>query len=309
VDKSLQAERPYDLVLMDMQMPVMDGVTASRLIRANPAHAQLSIVAMTANAMEADRQLCLSAGMNDFVTKPIEPGSLWTALVKWIAPRTGLGQVQRPSERKPGAETSVLLAVTDIEGLDARVGLSRASGNADLYIQLLKRFVKSQEHTGADLLRLVHTGDAQTAERIAHTVRGVAGNLGATQLQELAQQLESALRHGTAQSQLLDFVQALSTSLAQVREALRRALGLEADNAQEMAPAEAAVALEALRGYLEKDDAQAVDAFNRLQATLRRLLGEEVFGRVEAALEAFELEQALDLLQRGGAFGASLDSR
>jgi HPt (histidine-containing phosphotransfer) domain-containing protein len=263
---------------------------------------------MTANAMEADRQLCLSAGMNDFVTKPIEPVNLWAALLRWIVPREGLGQVQRPSEERcPVADGSVLLAVTDIEGLDARVGLSHASGNADLYLQLLKRFVKSQEHTGADLLRLVHTGDAQTAERMAHTVRGVAGNLGAAPLQELAQQLESALRHASPLAELLDCAQALATSLHRLRQALSQALRLEAPSAPELSPAEARLALEDLRGYLERDDAQAVDAFQRLQPTLRRRLGDQAFGRAEAALEAFELDAALELLHSGGAFGTAQD--
>jgi predicted ATPase/signal transduction histidine kinase/DNA-binding response OmpR family regulator/HPt (histidine-containing phosphotransfer) domain-containing protein len=303
VSKAQQAQRPYDLVLMDMQMPVMDGVTASRLIRSDPLHAQLSIVAMTANAMEADRQLCLAAGMNDFVTKPIEPANLWAALVKWIFPREGLGQVQRPNDRKPAAEGSVLLAVTDIEGLDARVGLSRASGNADLYIQLLKRFVKSQEHTGADLLRLVNTGDAQTAERIAHTVRGVAGNLGATQLQEQAQRLEAALRHASPLPELRDLAQAVAASLATVREALQWALSPESDSAAELSPAETVQALQALRAYLERDDAQAVDAFKRLQPTLRQRLSAQHYSRAEVALEAFDLEEALQQLQSGGAFG------
>ncbi|RFO96471.1 hypothetical protein DIC66_12565 [Rhodoferax lacus] len=306
VGKSLQAGRPYDLVLMDMQMPVMDGVSASRLIRTDPANAQLSVVAMTANAMEADRQLCLAAGMNDFVTKPIEPLNLWTALVKWIAPREGLGQEQRHGERRPAADGSVMLAVTDIDGLDARVGLSRASGNADLYIQLLKRFVKSQEHTGADLQRLVNMGDVQTAERIAHTVRGVAGNLGAAGLQELAQQLETALRHASPLPELQDRAQAVAVCLDRLRQNLRRSLSLEPDSAVEMDAADTALALQALRSYLEKDDAQAVDAFNRLQATLRRVMGQDSFRRAEAALEAFELEEVLEHLHSSGAFGAPM---
>ena len=199
--------------------------------------------------------------------------------------------------------------MTDIEGLDARVGLSRASGNAELYIQLLKRFVKSQEHAGADLLRLVNTGDAQTAERMAHTLRGVAGNLGAADLQERAHELESALRHASPLPELLDRAQALGRSLERLRQALRRALSLDQDSQVELAPQEAAQALQDLRGYLEKDDAQAVDAFQRLAPTLRRLLGEADFQRAEAALEAFDMEAALEQLHSGGAFAAALERR
>jgi HPt (histidine-containing phosphotransfer) domain-containing protein len=244
--------------------------------------------------------------MNDFVTKPIEPLNLWAALVKWITPREGLGQVQRAGERRPAADSSVMLAVTDIEGLDARVGLSRASGNADLYIQLLKRFVKSQEHTGADLQRLVNMGDVQTAERIAHTLRGVAGNLGAAALQELAQQLESALRHASPLPELQDRAQAVAVCLDRLRQSLRRSLSLEPDSAVEMDAADTALALQALRSHLEKDDAQAVDAFHRLQATLRRVMGQDSFRRAEAALEAFELEEVLEHLHSSGAFGAPM---
>ena len=85
------AEGGIDIVLMDMQMPVMDGETATRALRSNPRHAQLPIIAMTANAMEADRQRCFAAGMNDHVAKPIEPAALWAALGRWIRPRAGLG--------------------------------------------------------------------------------------------------------------------------------------------------------------------------------------------------------------------------
>lgn len=107
------------------------------------------LVDLAANAMEADRQLCLEAGMNDFVTKPIEPPKLWSTLLKWIQPHAGLGQVSKSGERKPAGDRSALQALADVAGLDARLGLLRASGNADLYLQLLKRFVKSQEHTAA----------------------------------------------------------------------------------------------------------------------------------------------------------------
>jgi CheY-like chemotaxis protein len=304
VSQAQQQNRPYDLVLMDMQMPVMDGVTASRQIRRDATHAALPIVAMTANAMEADRQLCLSAGMNDFVTKPIEPKNLWAALGKWIRPREGLGQVHKSAEAKPAVDYGILQALAQVAGLDAKAGLSRSSGNADLYLQMLKRFVKSQENTGADLRRLVNGADMASAERIAHTLRGVAGNLGVTGLQEDARQLESALRHASPVFEILGLVDSTARSLASVRDALKAALGLQADVLPELGAVDAARELEALRRYLERDDAQAVDTFHKLQARLRSFLGDALFGQVEAALEGFAFDEALALLNRSGAFGA-----
>ncbi len=302
VGQSLLDKLPYDLVLMDMQMPVMDGVTAARIIRGNPAHAALSIVAMTANAMEADRQLCLDAGMNDFVTKPIEPHGLWSALSKWIKPRDGLGLVGRNTERRTSGDGSVMSALADIPGLDARVGLAHSSGNADLYVQLLKRFVKSQEHTANDMQRLISNGDHANAERMAHTVRGVAANLGAGPLTQAAQVLESALRHSSPTVELRTHAEALVSALGSVRDALRSALSLEADSRQEMSEAEVASALFELRGYLQDDDARAVDCFNKLQSHLCMLLGDAQFTEVESALEGFDLDGALEKLEAAGAF-------
>jgi signal transduction histidine kinase/DNA-binding response OmpR family regulator/HPt (histidine-containing phosphotransfer) domain-containing protein len=304
VSAAQRTERPYDLVLMDMQMPVMDGVTASRQIRRDAVNAALPIVAMTANAMEADRQLCLNAGMNDFVTKPIEPRSLWSALGKWIQPRQGLGQVHKPAETKPAMDNGLLQALEQVPGLDAKAGLQRSSGNADLYTQMLKRFVKSQENTGADLRRLISGGDMATAERIAHTLRGVAGNLGLTGLQDHAQRLESALRHSSPVLEILALVDVTAASLAAVRDALKTAFGLQAEAIPEMSDAEAGRELAALRAYLERDEAQAIDSFRKLQRSLRRQLGDAAFHQVEAAMEGFSFDEALARLNGSAVFGA-----
>ncbi|RYF54022.1 MAG: PAS domain-containing sensor histidine kinase, partial [Comamonadaceae bacterium] len=157
--------KSYDVVLMDMQMPVMDGETATRQLRSDPRHAHLPIVAMTANAMEADRQRCFAAGMNDHVAKPIEPAALWAALTRWIKPRVGLGVLAEggvaspagtsraaasPSARDeatslPAADAAPAQPFPAVAGLDTELGLQRALGKPGLYAEMLRRFVQGQK--------------------------------------------------------------------------------------------------------------------------------------------------------------------
>jgi CheY-like chemotaxis protein len=140
-------QNDYDLVLMDMQMPVMDGIEATRAIRSDPRSQNLPIIAMTANAMAADRERCLQAGMNDHVAKPIDPDHLFGALLRWIK-RPGGGEkiVARPRRWKDRIVTlkSVPSEPPDIAGIDTRSGLKRTGGNRKRYETLLRRFAQQQ---------------------------------------------------------------------------------------------------------------------------------------------------------------------
>jgi two-component system sensor histidine kinase/response regulator len=183
----------YDIVLMDMQMPVMDGVTATQEIRQLDEYQHVPIVAMTANARQSDRELCLAAGMVDFITKPIEPEELWRALLRWIpARRAEAGASARPRRARRGG--LVGSAVLQIPGLDVGQGLRRAIGNIPLYLSLLRKFVSGQRSGGAELQALVQGGEWAAAEMLAHTLKGVAGNIGAHALQAQAARLEEVLR-------------------------------------------------------------------------------------------------------------------
>ncbi|MES2941060.1 MAG: response regulator [Pseudomonadota bacterium] len=184
---------PYDLVFMDMQMPVMDGLAATRRIRALRRFAQLPIVAMTANAMEQDRRRCIEAGMNDAVIKPIDPEELWNALLKWL-PQDGIA----PAAGAQAADAAPPRGGDDlpegVAGLDTTLGLSRMLGKKPLYLAMLRRYMQGQKHVCAQIHDALAVGDMPTAERVAHTTRSVAGNLGASAVEELAAALERSLK-------------------------------------------------------------------------------------------------------------------
>ena len=178
----------YDMVLMDMQMPVMDGVSATLALRREDRYKELPVVAMTANAMQGDRERCLSAGMNDHIAKPIEPEDLWKALLKWIKPRE-MSAVA--TEKKPEQEVEL---PTGIHGLDMTNGLRRVLGKKHLYVSLLHKFVSGQKFATMKIMNSLAAADLNTAERLAHTLKGASANIGALSLQQLAEKLETAIR-------------------------------------------------------------------------------------------------------------------
>ena len=180
----------YDLVLMDMQMPVMDGVTATQEMRKEKRFQNLPVVAMTANAMQGDRDRCMAAGMNDHVAKPIEPEDLWKSLLKWITPKHLIAKI---SKVNPQAEQDVGLSF-DIKGLDMANALRRVLNKKPLYLSMLRKFIAGQKTVAAEIIRALDENDRVTAERLAHTLKGVSSNIGATALQQLAEKIEAAIR-------------------------------------------------------------------------------------------------------------------
>ena len=182
-------QQTYDLVLMDMQMPVMDGLEATRHIRQMPQHAHLPILAMTANALQQDRNRCIEAGMNDHISKPIEPALLAEKLSLWLQ-----------KQPLPVAHASTASANTpiEIEGVDSSEALQRMLGNQTMYLNLLKRFSHEQEHFVDHYQQLLEDNKTEEAARLLHTVKGLAASLGAKALQTAcsAQEQEPDAREG-----------------------------------------------------------------------------------------------------------------
>jgi PAS domain S-box-containing protein len=202
------AATDYDIVLMDMLMPVMDGVTATRTLRLDPRWQGLPVVAMTANAMEDDRLRCLAAGMNDHIAKPIEPEDLWKALLKWVKPRYSTSATE--SKNKTVDELAFL---PEIEGLDSFNALRRVLGKKPLYESMLRKFITGQKSVVAEIAGALQENAWEDAERLAHTLKGVAGNIGATTVASIATQLESALKERQTHLQIEVYLKLLAPPL------------------------------------------------------------------------------------------------
>jgi signal transduction histidine kinase/DNA-binding response OmpR family regulator/HPt (histidine-containing phosphotransfer) domain-containing protein len=293
----------YDIVLMDVQMPVMDGYEATRAIRANPKFRDLPIVAMTANAMASDREKCIEAGMNDHIVKPIDPDHLFATLARWVKPRPQAFSIPQAKPVSPAAGEDTL----NIEGVDHHGALKRLGGNERLLRDLLGKFAVQQGDAAAQISAALESGDQKLAERIAHTVKGVAGNLGIAALQAAAQDLEKALHAGDGSTPaLLDaFGSRLAQQVAAIRQGLPAAPAAGHANGRFDAAAARAAATR-LRTALEASDGDAGDAVLALTDTLgekagstrldsiRSSVGDYDFAAALAQLDALETECGLE---------------
>ena len=225
--------RPYDLVLMDVQMPHVDGLEATRRIRQEPALAQLPIVAMTANAFPEDREACLEAGMNEHLAKPVDPRELHAALLRWLPARLGEGRPPAPlapavpePAPQPAAPAGSADIVARMAGLiDLPQALEYAAGQSDILLRVLQQFVSHYGATGATLVRLLEEGDRTALARALHGLRGVVGMIGAGRLREMSAALEAALAKGAPAQELQDPLEELRGALDALVAAVAQRLG------------------------------------------------------------------------------------
>ncbi|NUN09265.1 MAG: PAS domain S-box protein [Ignavibacteriaceae bacterium] len=182
----------YDLILMDLQMPVLDGYSATIEIRKLEEYNDLPIVAMTADVMEGVKNKCLEIGMQDFVSKPIDPAEVYRALIKWVKPK-GTGKTAALPVKK---KTETAIEFPDFKHIDLKDGLTRVNNNRNLFKNLLERFAAGQTGLPDKIRDAVFLKDMELAVRLAHTLKGVSGNLGAKELHNVSAKMEKLLRDG-----------------------------------------------------------------------------------------------------------------
>jgi CheY-like chemotaxis protein len=275
---------------MDLQMPEMDGHTATRLLRADRRFDDLPIVAMTAHALVEERQRCLQVGMNDHVSKPLDPDALFATLARWTKRRDAI-EAEAATARSPTGADQPELPV--IEGVDTAAGLSRVAGNKRLYRNLLEQFCDKQVHAAAEIAEAVKSGDSSRAQRVAHTVKGVAGNLGITCVQEGAAAVERAIRESVASvpSLLTTLDSALISQVQAIRSALISTTVPTAPPAEFNATA-AATAMARLKLLLETNDGDSADQVENVAEAVRGRVDEQCISALRSAVADFDFERA-----------------
>jgi two-component system, sensor histidine kinase and response regulator len=285
----------FDAVLMDLQMPLLDGFGATREIRDDSRFAALPILAMTAHAMPEERQRCLDLGMNDHISKPIDPDALFSTLARWTR-RTPRASASGAPPTPASASGRVVEDPTlpSIAGIDVESGLRRVAGNRKLYFELLRKFSSGQSQTPEEIRRTLTAGDRAQAERFVHTLKGVAGNIGARSVQALAARLEPAIMDSAAPADINSMLEVLIKELEAVRIAIDNALP-QTQAAGTSAPVDKATLkpmLLRLVGYLRDNDGDAVDYYESMRTILQNAIKPEDANRLARAIQAFEFDDA-----------------
>ncbi|MBF0628026.1 MAG: response regulator [Magnetococcales bacterium] len=299
----------FDLVLMDVQMPEMDGYAATRLIRANARFQDLPVLAMTAHAMEADRQASLEAGMNGHLTKPIDRKLLFDALLAWIHPREGLGvagleESEKPEE--PGVVADAPVVPDHLDGVDLPAALERLNGNWPLWQQLIRQFCADYAQAPEQLRQVLSDPSPEgfrQIERLLHTIKGGGANLAAVDLQAAARALEQAVKNrdsGQWSHLLTRFsreLYRLSALAAQLPADAQASFSSSASFAPTHDPVRLAELLRELASALQCRDLNAETWLQELRPFLAHEEEHRIHARMTEALDRYDFDRtATELL-------------
>ncbi len=285
-----------DLVLMDIQMPVMDGYEATRLIRALPEVSAVPIIAMTAHAMASDRERCLKAGMDDYIAKPIVPDELTELLLAWLKPSEPAVMSDGGLDTAADAPDMSLLP-TDLAGIDCRQGLGYCNNKPEFYLDLLHSFRDSRRSADQEVRQALTAGNRDEARRLAHTIKSVSGIIGAQQLAETARELETFLAEQEEEpEQLLGcFSEQLAAVIAGLDNCLP-ALPRTATAAASRDPAGCLLVAREIGQLLDTDLPGAMERIDSLEHCLSGGCLHEKLLELKRCLAVFDIDRAQDIL-------------
>ena len=304
VEKMNDSGKPsrYDIVLMDIQMPEMDGITATVNIRKNSEFDSVPIVAMTADAMVGVAEECYKAGMNDFVTKPIEPDEVFTALIKWIKKKEGtVKEIISKSVKKEivPKKTFIEYEIPNIPGINTHKAFKKLGIGINSYINILKKFYNANFGFLEDLKNVYNDGNTETIIRMLHTMKGVSGSIGAFDLQAISLKSENMVKENKnvdIEVIISNFEEILNPILESIFKVL-----IEPDQQKEEKP-KAKVnfenikpQLDEIKNLLENDDGDAIDKIKMLKDQLGSI---PEYMQLLNKANIYDFEKALNSLEK-----------
>jgi two-component system sensor histidine kinase/response regulator len=294
LEKLDAADARFDLVLMDIQMPEMDGYEATARIRSQARYREMPIIAMTAHAMSSERQKALEIGMDDHISKPIEPEEMIATLKNYV--RMSRGPAGQAASRPREAEDPLL----PILGVDIEEGMRRVSGNRRLYRALLGRFAERQAYSPSEMHAALTAGDTKRAAILAHTLKGVAGNLGASQVYSRASELEQEIRECASPTVLMETCVKLEAEASRVAAGIRAAMPPVAERdvppALQIDRSDGKRTIDALRELVEESDTAALALFESAYSALATELAQPALEDLRVCLRDYDFEGALAAL-------------
>ena len=278
----------FDGVLMDCQMPVKDGYTATKEIRKNPKFKDLAIIAMTANVMAGDREKAIQSGMNEHIGKPINTHELFTKLAQWVTP-----SIANNSKTLSSQATNSPITMPELDGIDIKAGLAIAQNDQVLYRRLLLKFKDNYADTIESMAAAASNKDFETIENLAHNLKGVAGNIAAKQLYKYCQLLEdNAVEHDIKPliiAQCQDELSRILTTLAQLEHPVPTELDFDLSACK--------VLLAQLVIDVDNYDVAAIDTIRTLLSMTPQQAYHQQLKDLMAKIESYEFDDAALLLK------------